>query len=45
MVANVLIVAGTLLASAAGTAARIAANGSWFWLLLAVGFGVLFAAS
>jgi hypothetical protein len=45
MVANVLIVAGTLLASAAGTAARIAANGSWFWLLLAVGFGMLFAAS
>lgn len=42
MVGNMLIAAGTLLASLAGTLARVTANGSSFWLLLALGFVVLF---
>jgi hypothetical protein len=43
MLAQSLIAAGTLLASIAGTAARIGGGGQWFWLLLALGFVVLFA--
>lgn len=41
--ANVLIAAGTILASLAGSLARLTGNGSYFWLLLALGFVVLFA--
>lgn len=41
--ANVLIATGTLLASLAGTLARVTASGSSFWGLLAAGFVVLFA--
>jgi hypothetical protein len=40
--ANVLIAAGTILASLAGALARITGNGSAFWALLAAGFVVLF---
>lgn len=43
LVANVLIATGTILASLAGTLARVTGNGSFFWALLAVGFVVLFA--
>jgi hypothetical protein len=43
LVANVLIAAGTILASLAGTLARVTADGSYFWALLACGFVVLFA--
>jgi drug/metabolite transporter (DMT)-like permease len=40
--ANVLIATGTLLASLAGTLARVTDNGRAFWALLALGFVVLF---
>lgn len=43
LAANVLIASGTLLASLAGTLARVTGNGSSFWVLLAAGFVVLFA--
>jgi hypothetical protein len=43
LAANVLIASGTILASLAGTLARVTGNGSSFWLLLAAGFVVLFA--
>jgi hypothetical protein len=43
LAANVLIAGGTLLASLAGTLARVTASGSSFWALLAAGFVVLFA--
>jgi hypothetical protein len=43
LAANLLIAAGTLLASLAGTLARVTASGSSFWALLAAGFVVLFA--
>jgi hypothetical protein len=42
LVSNILIAGGTILASLAGTLARITGNGSAFWLLLALGFVVLF---
>jgi hypothetical protein len=43
LVANVLIASGTILASLAGTLARVTGNGSSFWALLAAGFVVLLA--
>lgn len=42
LAANILIATGTILASLAGTLARVTGNGSAFWLLLAAGFIVLF---
>jgi hypothetical protein len=42
-IANVLIAAGTLAASVAGSLARVTGSGSAFWGLLALGFVVLFA--
>lgn len=42
LAANVLIAAGTLLASLAGTLARVTSSGGSFWALLAAGFVVLF---
>lgn len=42
LVANVLIAAGTILASLAGTLARLTGNESSFWSLLASGFIILF---
>lgn len=41
--ANALIAAGTVLASLAGSLARLTSSGRWFWILLAAGFVVLFA--
>jgi hypothetical protein len=41
--ANVLIAAGTIFASLAGTLARVTGSGQWFWVLLVIGFVVLFA--
>jgi hypothetical protein len=43
LAANVLIAAGTILASLAGALARTTGNGSAFWAMLAAGFVVLFA--
>ena len=43
LAANVLIAAGTVLASLAGTLARVTSSGGSFWALLAAGFVVLFA--
>lgn len=43
LAANVLIAGGTLLASLAGTLARVTGSGASFWALLAAGFVVLFA--
>jgi hypothetical protein len=43
LAANLLIAGGTLLASLAGTLARVTSSGSSFWALLAAGFVVLFA--
>ena len=43
LAANALIAAGTLLASLAGTLARVMSSGGSFWALLAAGFVVLFA--
>lgn len=43
LLANALIATGTLLASLAGTLARLTSNSGWFWVLLASGFVVLFA--
>jgi hypothetical protein len=43
LAANVLIAGGTLLASLAGTLARVTSSGGSFWALLAAGFVVLFA--
>jgi len=43
LVANVLIAGGTILASLAGTLARVTSSGAAFWGLLAAGFIVLFA--
>ncbi len=42
LAANVLIAGGTLLASLAGTLARVTSSGGSFWALLAAGFVVLF---
>jgi hypothetical protein len=42
LVANALIAAGTILAALAGTLARVASDGTYFWALLLVGFVVLF---
>jgi hypothetical protein len=42
LISNVLIAGGTILASLAGTLARLTGNGGAFWALLAVGFVVLF---
>lgn len=43
LASNALIASGTILASLAGTLARLTGNGGAFWALLAVGFVVLFA--
>jgi hypothetical protein len=43
LAANVLIAAGTICASLAGTLARLTAHGSAFWSLLALGFAILFS--
>lgn len=42
LISNVLIAGGTILASLAGTLARLTGNGGAFWALLAAGFVVLF---
>jgi hypothetical protein len=41
--ANVLIAARTILAALAGTLARVASDGTYYWVLLLAGFVVLFA--
>ncbi|HEX6510082.1 MAG TPA: hypothetical protein VF221_20835 [Chloroflexota bacterium] len=43
LASNVLIATGTVLASLAGTLARVTSSGGSFWALLAAGFVVLFA--
>jgi hypothetical protein len=43
LASNALIATGTILASLAGTLARLTGNGSAFWALLAAGFVVLFS--